>query len=618
MKRLTTKYLIDLLVWVSLTPLAFLLRLEGNLGSYSQGILFMMLAGLPVKAFFIYGLGFFRSAWRRVGIRDLTALLVGIGGATLVLAAAAFFSPDAILVPRSVPIIEGMLAVLVLSSLRLLTRLSHEQRQKNRLDRHADTKRVLVVGAGEAGTMIAREMQRHPQAGRKPIGFLDDNPVKQRHRHVGLKVWGDIDDLPEVVARHDVDEVLIAIPSASGDIVRRVVELSRTAKVDHRIIPGIYELLSGEVSISQIREVDVEDLLRREPVELETDRIAEIIRGRVVLVTGAGGSIGSEIVRQVLRFAPERVLLLGRGEGSIHRVLTELRRSHPQADCVPVIADVRDRATLEHVFERYHPQVVFHAAAHKHVPLMESNPDQAVFNNVGGTKNLAAVALDYDVETLVNISTDKAINPTSVMGVTKRIAEHVVQHASQRCKPGQTFVSVRFGNVLGSRGSVVPLFKQQIRDGGPVTVTHPDMRRYFMTIPEASQLVLQAASLGENGSVFVLDMGEPVRIMDLARDLIVLSGLEPGVDIDITVTGIRDGEKLFEELLTPEEGTVASRHEKVFMARKNGLDDADLDGMIDELFTAAQTRDRSRILMALKRIVPTFQVDEAELASAPL
>ncbi len=611
MKRLTTKYLIDLALWLAMTPVAFMLRLEGAWGGYAAGILFLLLVGLPLKALVIYGLGFFRSTWRKVGIRDLTALILGIAAVTLALAAASFFSPGAVSVPRSVPLIEGILAVVVLGGTRLSARLSHEQRAQRRTRRKKDAKDVLIVGAGEAGVMIAREMLRHPEGARVPVGFLDDDPVKQRHRIVGLNVLGPIYALPEVVRRCHVDEVLIAIPSASGDVARTVIELTRNAEVEHRIIPGIYELLSGEVSISEIREVDVEDLLRREPVELEMDRIAEIIRGRVVLVTGAGGSIGSEIVRQALRFEPRRVLLLGRGEGSIHRILTQLRRTHPRADCRPVIADVRDRDTLEHVFEQHRPDVVFHAAAHKHVPLMEVNADQAVFNNVGGTKNLAAVSLDYGVETFVNISTDKAVNPTSVMGVTKRVAEHVVHEASTRCAPGQAFVSVRFGNVLGSRGSVVPLFKEQIKNGGPVTVTHPEMRRYFMTIPEASQLVLQAASISHNGAVCVLDMGEPVRIVDLARDLIVLSGLEPDVDIEVAITGIRKGEKLFEELLTPEEGTVASHHEKVFMAHTNGLDGT-LDALLDDLFTAAQTRDRTAICMALQHIVPTYQAQEAE------
>ncbi len=613
MARLTTKYLIDLVLWMALTPIAFWLRLEGNWNGYTAGMLFLLGVGLVPKTLVIYVLGFFRSTWRKVGVRDLTVLLIGIGAVTLVLAAAGFFAPTGWQVPRSVPLIEGLMAVVVLGGTRLAARLSHEQRAQYRARKKEDDKKVLIVGAGEAGTMLAREMQRHPGSGRHPIGFLDDDPLKQRQRFLGLRVLGEIDSLPEVVRRKKVDEVLIAIPSAPGELVRKIVGLTRRAGVDHRTIPGLYDLLSGKVSISQIREVDVEDLLRRDPVQLDSDRIEGIIRDRVVLVTGAGGSIGSEIVRQVLRFGPGRVLLLGRGEGSIYRIQMQLRRMQQEGvtplDFHPLIGDVRDRATLEHLFATHRPDVVFHAAPHKHVPLMELNPAQAVFNNVGGTKNLVEAALAHDVERFVNISTDKAVKPTSIMGATKRVAERIVQDAARRCAAEQVFASVRFGNVLGSRGSVVPLFKRQIRSGGPVTVTHPEMKRYFMTIPEASQLVLQAASMAENGALFVLDMGEPVRIMDLARDLIVLSGFEPNVDIDIAVTGVRGGEKLFEELLTPEEGTVASRHEKLFIARKNGLDEADLSTHLGDLFTAAEAHDPVRIQSALKRLVPAYQVE---------
>ncbi len=612
MQRLVTKYLVDLALWVAVTPLAFRLRLAGDWLDYFPEMLILMAAGLPVKIGVIYGLGYFRRTWRKVGVRDLVAILAGVAVVTVYLAAVSFFLPLDYFVPRGIPLIEGMLAVLVLAGMRLAARLFHERREQYAAVEREETKRVLIVGAGEAGTMIAREMQRHPGAGRLPMGFLDDDPLKRRQRFLGLKTLGAIGDLPHVVERHDVDEVLIAIPSAPGDLVRRIVELAQGAEVEHRIIPGIYELLSGQVSISHIREVDVEDLLRREPIQLEMNRIADFIEGKVVLVTGAGGSIGSEIVRQVVRFKPRQVLLLGHDEGSVYAIDREMLETHPGLDHQPVIADVRDRDTLEHVFARYGPEVVFHAAAHKHVPLMEASPDQAVFNNVGGTRNLVNVALEYGVERFVNISTDKAVNPTSVMGVSKRVAEHLVHWAAQQAGSRQAFVSVRFGNVLGSRGSVIPLFKRQIQQGGPVTVTHPDMRRYFMTIPEASQLVLQAASMADNGAVCVLDMGEAVKIMDLARDLISLSGLKPGRDVDIQVVGMRPGEKLYEELLTAEEGTETSQHEKVFMARMNGFAEERLAQMLDGLFAAAATRDAAAIRTAFREIVPSYQHTPAE------
>ncbi|MEO0560096.1 MAG: nucleoside-diphosphate sugar epimerase/dehydratase, partial [Bacteroidota bacterium] len=396
-----------------------------------------------------------------------------------------------------------------------------------------------------------------------------------------------------------------AIPSASGSLIRRIVKRAAAAHVEHRTIPGMFELVNGTVSLAQTRDVNIEDLLGRDPVRLDTDVIQDQIRSRRILVTGAGGSIGSEVVRQLAVFGPSQIVLLGRGENSVYLIHREMRRRWPEIDTPSVICDVRDRASLRAVFERYRPELVYHAAAHKHVPLMEANPEQAVFNNVIGTRNVAELARDAGVTRMVNISTDKAVNPTSVMGTSKRVAEYVVEAASRTCGPNQAFVSVRFGNVLGSRGSVVPLFKSQIERGGPVTVTHPEMIRYFMTIPEASQLVLQAAAQGANGQVYVLDMGEPVKIVDLARDLILLSGLEPGVDIQIEFSGTRPGEKLFEELLTAEEGTQPSPHEKIFVARKASATDG-LDLEVERLIEAARGRDGDAIRSAFQRIVPSY------------
>jgi FlaA1/EpsC-like NDP-sugar epimerase len=599
------KFLCDLLFLTAVTPLAFWLRLDDQLGRYTTQMWIFTAAMLPLKAGVIYWFGLYRQCWRKIGVRDLVKLIQAILFTTAVLfTAAIIMQKSGLVVPRSVPLIEAMAALLVMSGIRLSSRILHEYRGKWGLE--GEAKRVLIVGAGEAGTMVAREMIRHPEAGLRPVGFLDDEPNKRKQTFLGLPVLGGIDDLIDACAGEEVDEVIIAIPSAPGNVVRRVVELAGEAGVKNRIIPAIYDLLSGKFSISQIRDVDVEDLLGREAVNLNVAEISEYVKGRTVLVTGAGGSIGSEIVRTVADFSPKEVILLGRGENSLYHIEQEVRRVWPHVRHHLVVADVRDHVKMKHVFEHYQPEVVFHAAAHKHVPMMEANPDEAVLNNIGGTKNLVELALAHQVRRFVNISTDKAVNPTSVMGATKRVAEQLVSWAAAQAKPGQVFVSVRFGNVLGSRGSVIPLFKEQILRGGPVTVTHAEMTRYFMTIPEACQLVLQAGGLGENGSVYILDMGEPVKIVDLAVDLIRLSGLRPHQDIEIVFSGMRQGEKLFEELLTAEEGTQASRHQRIFTARKSGLP-ADFAQSLDTLFEAAERRDASRIRNMLKYVIPTYQ-----------
>ncbi len=597
------KFLADLLLWSAAVPLAYLLRLETIAARHVPSVLVYLVIGLPVRAAMIWGFGLHRQAWSMVGARDLFQLAAAVGLGTVVLFFVALGLTGFVFVPRSVPAIAGTLALLLLGGARFAARLLREAAGRRAVGKG---RRVLIAGAGEAGTMLAREMLRHPEAGLVPVGYLDDALAKQRLHLAGLRVWGGLDDLPRVARRLRADEVLIAIPSAPGEVVRRVVDAARAAGVGYRIMPALHEILSGRVSIGELREVDLEDLLRREPVRLDLDEIAGYLKGRTVLVTGAGGSIGSELVRQVLRFDPREVVLLGHGENSLFALSQELDRRQPRPLCRAVVADVRLREDLEAVFREARPQVVFHAAAHKHVPLMEENPAAAVRNNVLGTANLVELALEHGVERFVNVSTDKAVNPTSVMGATKRVAEYLVQRAARRAGPGQAFVSVRFGNVLGSRGSVVPTFRGQIRRREPVTVTHPEMKRYFMTIPEAAQLVLQAGGLGENGAVYVLDMGEPVRILDLAEDLIRLSGLEPGVDIPIVFTGMRPGEKLFEEILTAEEGTVASRHEKIFVARSSPPPEGEFEAGLAELLAAADAGDGAAIRAALHRLVPTY------------
>ncbi|MEX0598989.1 MAG: nucleoside-diphosphate sugar epimerase/dehydratase, partial [Rhodothermales bacterium] len=529
-KRWIVKFAIDLVLWVVTIPLAFWMRLEDQWLTLPGALAVLVLVSIPIMAILIYRAALYRRSWQKLGFRDLLALAAAVTTLTVILEVITIVGLTP--VPRSVPLIAGMLAMLMLGSARVAARVIFEESGRRSASLKGRTRKVLIAGAGDAGTMIAREMLRNPSANLVPIGFLDDAPYKRNERYVGVDVLGPLASLPEVIFEHEVDEVLIAMPSASGDVVRRVVELARVARVKHRTIPGVYELLSGNVSISQIREVDYEDLLRREPVRLETDRIAYYLDERVVLVTGAGGSIGSEIVRQIARFEPALIIILERSEAHLYEIDIEMRDRYPEIDRVAVVGDVCDPETVREVFESYGAAVVFHAAAYKHVPLMESHPCQAVLNNVGGTQNLVTHALAYGTERFVNISTDKAVNPTSAMGATKRVAEMMVYEASKRTADGQAFVSVRFGNVLGSSGSVAPLFKKQIQQGGPVTVTHPEMTRYFMTIPEASQLVLQAGSLAENGNVYALDMGEPVRIVDLANYLILISVLKLGLDID--------------------------------------------------------------------------------------
>ncbi|MBL3539866.1 nucleoside-diphosphate sugar epimerase/dehydratase [Aminivibrio sp.] len=601
-KTLLIKFAIDLALAAAASWGAFALRLDLPIPKlYQRSEVFYILLSLAIKVALILGFGLFRQSWRSIGVRDLTRLGKAVAAFTLLSSTAAFLLSPYYRIPRSIPLIDGMLLLLSWGAARLLVRLFLEGnvRRKGR----GQNKRVLVIGAGDAGTMIVREMLRHPESCLTPVGFLDDDPGKWNTTFVGYPVFGPVKRLAAVARGQSVDEILIAIPSVMGDAIRSILETARKAEIPARIIPGIWEVLSGKVSISSIRDVEVEDLLNRDPVRLDLDEIAGYITGRVVLVTGAGGSIGSEIVRQILPFEPRHIILLGRGENSLFQIEQELRNIHHVRNITTVVSDVRNRERLRRIFEAHSPRVVFHAAAHKHVPLMEENPEEAILNNVFGTQNLAELALEHAVEVFVNISTDKAVNPTSVMGASKRVAEMIVRSAAEKALPGQAFVSVRFGNVLGSRGSVIPTFKEQIRRGGPVTVTHPEMTRYFMTIPEAAQLVLQAGGMKRNGSVFVLDMGQPVKIIDLASDLIRLSGFEPGTDIDIVFSGIRPGEKLFEELLTAEEGTETSRFKKIFVARNNGLP-ADMPELLEELRQAAEEENGRAIREKLGKLIP--------------
>jgi len=520
-----------------------------------------VLLAIRVAVFHPHGL--FRGLWRYTGARDLIGLFTATTISSLafigflVLAFGNGF-------PRSVPVIEWLCAMILVGGMRFAIRAA---RSRDLWIPRTGPKRqrVLILGAGDAGEMLVREIRSRHLMRFDPVGFLDDDPHKRGMSIHGVRVRGTLAELGHVAAAHAVDEVVIAIPSATGSQMRAIVQGCKDAGVRFKTIPGIDHLIEGRVTVSQIREVDIEDLLGRDPVVLDHAEISATIAGKVVLVSGAGGSIGSELCRQVCRFEPRALVLVEHCENNLFNVHRELAAKFPDLALVPCIADVTDATRMREVFGQHRPAIVFHAAAHKHVPMMEWNPGEAVKNNVGGTRTLADVSHESGVDRFVMISTDKAVNPSSVMGASKRTAEIYVQALSERSKT--RFVTVRFGNVLGSAGSVIPIFKEQIAAGGPVTVTHPEMRRYFMTIPEASQLVLQAGAMGAGGEIFILDMGEPVRIADLARDLITLSGFKPGVDIDVEFTGVRPGEKLFEELSVDEEDADRTGHPKIFVGR---------------------------------------------------
>jgi FlaA1/EpsC-like NDP-sugar epimerase len=470
--------------------------------------------------------------------------------------------------PQSIPFIDGLLTILMVGGIRVMFRLVYVFNE--RIGTKVKNKNVLIVGAGIAGSMIVKELRTNPQLGMKPIAFVDDDPVKQNVNIHGVKVVGILEHIPDIVRKYGIDEIIIAMPTASGKTIKSVVQMCQTLKVASKTIPGVFEILSGS-AVAQLREVQINDLLRRGIIEINEVNLWKLIQGMRVMVTGAGGSIGSELCRQIINFHPKELIMLGHGENSIFQIANEIKTQHGVVGQAitfkTVIADIRDRDRMIHVMEESQPQIIFHAAAHKHVGLMEKNCLDAVTNNVLGTQILVGLAARHGVEKFVMISSDKAVNPTSVMGVTKRIAELVVRNAA--VNHHKAFVVVRFGNVLGSRGSIVPILEKQIRAGGPVTITHPDVTRFFMTIPEAVQLVLQAGALGTCGETFVLDMGQPIKIVDLARDLIRLSGLREGTDIDIVFTGLQKGEKMHEELFYVTENQTRSSHEKIFVCNNS-------------------------------------------------
>ena len=604
-------FVLDLLALL-LTPAIVLTILHNGFHWRSQSVPALLLytaVSLSIKLAIFYSLGLYRRYWAYASVNDLATVFGAVTLATTVLTLLTAYTHEllavhALALVQTVPLIDGLLTGMVVSSFRFGSRgLYHWHRRYQSL---IGGRRILIVGAGEAGVMTVREMQANPRLGMEPVLFVDDDPAKVGTRIQGLPVLGTSNDIPRLVALYQIQRIIIAVPSAPLNRRRDIMDICEKTNVKTHNLPGMYELLAGHKTISRLPAFDINQLLRREPVVTDTSGVAVLLTGKIVLVTGAGGSIGSELCRQIARCQPAAIVLLGRGENSIFEIGLDLRLSFPGLIIHQAIIDVRDAERLNHVVEKYRPQIIFHAAAHKHVPFMEANVGEAVTNNVLGTRNVLRAAQQQSVDRFVLISTDKAINPVNVMGVTKRIAELLTQAVAQRT--GRAYLAVRFGNVLGSRGSVVPVFQQQIAAGGPITVTHPDMSRYFMTIPEAVQLVLQAAALGEQGTVYVLDMGEPVRILDLATDLIHLSGLEVGRDIEIIHTGARPGEKLSEELFFEQESYQRTRYPKIFSAAgERMLDVEQLEAAIDRLADLAKTVDDQALICQMRLIVPEYK-----------
>ncbi|PZU94484.1 MAG: capsule biosynthesis protein CapD [Pseudanabaena sp.] len=619
-------FIVDTWMFLIITTLALIVRLDGNLGSipdYQWLLCFTTLLFTVTKLATFIGFGIYSRFWQYAGAKDFIDIASAILLATVIEGLILDFLykvsgshfPVISNLPRSLFLIDALLSLVAVSGFRYgMRELLHHRKVKNARCKVAISQsntRVLIVGAGNAGTSLVRQMQVSSQYKLQPIAFIDDNPNKLHQKILGINVVGDRFKIGHVIQSLRIDKVIIAMPSAAGENIRAIVDICKQSNVPVITLPSLTEILSSDrgVEVNNLRNVEIEDLLRRQPIETDLQKVSELVRGKKILVTGAGGSIGSEICRQIFNFQPSEIMLLGKGENSIFLIHQELEQSIQLMGIdIPVlklhtyICDIRSYSRLKYIFENFRPDIVFHAAAHKHVPLMELNPPEAVTTNILGTKNLVELAGAYDVENFVMISTDKAVNPTNIMGATKRVAEMVVLQTAK--KFNKSFTVVRFGNVLGSRGSVVPTFKRQIASGGPVTITHPDIIRYFMTIPEAVQLVLQAAVLGRGGKVCMLDMGEPVKILDLAKDLIHLSGYEVGKDIDIVYTGLRPGEKLFEELFVPGEKYERTEHEKIRVVW-NASDrlPQHLDTTLVKLAEAAEYNDSWTICTLLKNIV---------------
>jgi FlaA1/EpsC-like NDP-sugar epimerase len=581
---------------------AFLLRFDADIPPpYDRMVWKYLPAVLIIFGSGLWVFGIQRGLWRYVGLHDLGRIFWASFTSGAVFYGVFHLGLGWTEYPRSIIVLTGLLSALYLAGVRLAVRWFREWLQIV----GPTAKRVLIVGAGNAGELLVRDMLSDATYDSRPVGFVDDDPVKRNMKIHGIPVVGTIADIKAAADRLEAHEIVVAIPSASMTMKQRILAGSEGCRVPIKILPSVKRLLGDPVSLQQVRPMSLEDLLQREPIQTDCQELHPLIAGKTVLVTGAGGSIGSELCRQIAHYRPESLALFDRYENTLHALLLELRAGFPHVDVLPVVGDVTVPDRVGEVFRQTGPDLVFHAAAHKHVPLMELNPKEAIRNNILGTRVVAEAALRTGVDRFVLISTDKAVNPSSIMGVTKRIAEHLVQGFSHK---GLTkFTVVRFGNVLGSNGSVVPLFAEQIRKGGPVTVTDPEIKRFFMTIPEAVQLVLQASVMGQGGEVFVLDMGEQIKVADLARNMIVLSGLVPGKDIEILFTGLRPGEKLYEELFEASEQVEPTSHVKINRAVGTPVPVGELNRWLEELQTNLPVSDDEEVLQDLKRLVPSFQ-----------
>jgi len=611
--RLRNRHMLafDILALSMLPAVDLSLRIDGQdwLPRMANALALFTVVSLLVKLPIFYRLGLYNRYWRYAGVRDLIQIAIAVGATTTILSALFWvgypiLSQYSLAMYRTVPIIDGMLTLLAVGGSRFGVRALYSWYHHRH---HAvEAQRVLIVGAGEAGRMVVQEIRANPQLRMKPSVFVDDDLLKVNTYIEGLCVLGTTHDIPRLINAYNIQQVVVAIPSAPLRRQQELVTACKACGVITHNVPGVYELLAGHKTISHLPQVDVNRLLGREPVRIDQTEVAAMLNGGIVLVTGAGGSIGSELCRQIAQFKPAEIILLGHGENSIFEIGLDLRLAFPNLVTHSVIVDVRDQRRVNWAVEKYRPKVIFHAAAHKHVPFMEANVEEAVTTNVLGTQNVLHAAERYGVECFVLISTDKAVNPSSMMGATKRLAELLVEVAAQRS--GRAYMAVRFGNVLGSRGSVIPTFQRQIAAGGPLTITHPDMRRYFMTIPEAVQLVLQASVLGQGGDVFLLDMGEQIRIMDLATELLRQSGLQAGRDVEIVYAGVRPGEKLSEELFLSSEEYRRTKHEKIFTATRHEIHDPNaLERSMAELIAAAQDMGAEAIVEYIQRIIPEYR-----------
>ena len=591
----------DLLLINTALFLAFMIRFNWQISpTVISGYIALILwvTVLRLALFWIFGL--YQWSFRYASIYEAIAILKAVTVSTLLLIAIAFFQQQRAEIGRSLLLIDYLICLFFISAFRFFPRLIISLRQNH----YINPKRVVIVGAGSAGEMIARELINRSNRTYQPIGFIDDNPTKKNARIHGIKVLGNREKIAGIVKRYKVDEVIIAIPSAEGGVIRDIIFHCERAETKFKILPGLHQILTGEVDIKQIRDVKPEDLLGRETVQINDAEVKTFLQDKTVLVTGAGGSIGSELCKQIVRFNPGQLILYEYSENDVYFLEIELKSKYPYLKFKTIIGDIKDISLLKYTFSKYRPQVVFHSAAHKHVPLMEDNPPAAVKNNVIGTRNFIYAAEHYGVERFVLISTDKAVNPTSVMGASKRIAEMLIQAKAKNSRT--KFMAVRFGNVIGSSGSVVPLFKKQIEEGGPVTVTHPEIKRYFMSVKEAAQLVLQAGAIGNGGEIFILDMGEQIKIVDLAKSLITLSGLEVGKDISVKFIGLRPGEKLYEETLLNIEKDKATKYEKIYITQPNDFNPTKLRKDIKQLEELANIMTGDKIIRKMKEMVPAY------------